>query len=278
MTTIQPSFADSEIAVPSRQSGRAGERDLRILAGRVGWRWPRLTVPDLLLPLALALWAIGIRDANTSAVNQYGLLPAVPLAYFAGFLVLLVSIGFLLARRELSAPRLALHLATLVFMIHGTAPLVYAEPRFSWAYKHFGVVNHINVHGELDASIDIYNNWPGFFALAAWFGRIAGFDGPPGAYNLADDAPAPQSDVLAYAAALLGIEPTPEVSLGSADLTPQARAFYAENRRVANGKAKRLLGWRPRYPDYRLGLRALSAITSPASTSTAPAPASSDQR
>ena len=178
MTTIQPSFADSEVAVPSRQSGRAGERDLRMLAGRVGWRWPRLTVPDLLLPLALALWANGIRNANTSAVDQYGLLPAVPLTYFAGFLVLLVSIGFLLARRELSAPRLALHLATLVFMIHGTAPLVYAEPRFSWAYKHFGIVSRINVYGELDASIDIYNNWPGFFALAAWFGRIAGFDGP----------------------------------------------------------------------------------------------------
>nr|WP_218625143.1 NAD(P)-dependent oxidoreductase [Sphingomonas sp. dw_22] len=109
-------------------------------------------------------------------------------------------------------------------------------------------------------------------------GVIAGFDGPPGAYNLADDAPAPQSDVLAYAAALLGTAPPPEVPLESASLTPQARAFYSENRRIANGKAKRVLGWRPRYPDYRLGLRALSAITSPAITSPAPAPASSDQR
>ena len=109
-------------------------------------------------------------------------------------------------------------------------------------------------------------------------GVIAGFDGPPGAYNLADDSPAPQSAVLAYAAALLGIEPTPEVPLESASLSPQARAFYSENRRIANGKAKRVLGWHPCYPDYRLGLRALSAITSPAITSTAPAPASSDQR
>lgn len=109
-------------------------------------------------------------------------------------------------------------------------------------------------------------------------GVIAGFDGPPGAYNLADDMPAPQSDVLAYAATLLGVVPAPEVPLESADLSPQARAFYLENRRVANGKAKRLLGWRPLYPDYRLGLRALSAITSPASTSTAPPAAISDQR
>ncbi|MGJ3628524.1 hypothetical protein AB5I41_19170 [Sphingomonas sp. MMS24-JH45] len=42
-----------------------------------------------------------------------------------------------------------------------------------------------------------------------------------------------------------------------AALSPAARAFHAENRRVANGKAKRVLGWRPRYPDYRVGLRAL---------------------
>jgi hypothetical protein len=178
MATIQPRLANAEVTMPAPQRGRAGKRDLPILVGRSGWRWFRLTVPDLLLPAALTLWAIGIRAANTSALDQYGLLPAVPLVYFTGFLVLIASIGVQLARRELSATRLALHLVALVFMIHATAPLVYAEPRFSWAYKHFGVVNRINVYGELDASIDIYNNWPGFFALAAWFGRIAGFDGP----------------------------------------------------------------------------------------------------
>ena len=166
------------VEIRSPRSGEADARDTETMVGRPGWRWPRLTVSDLLLPSALILWAIGIREANTSALDQYGLMTAAPLAYFTGFLVLIVSIGFQLARRELSAPRLALHVATLVFMIHGTAPLLYAGPRYSWTYKHFGVVNHINVYGGLDASIDIYNNWPGFFALAAWFGRIAGFDSP----------------------------------------------------------------------------------------------------
>lgn len=109
-------------------------------------------------------------------------------------------------------------------------------------------------------------------------GVVAGFDAPPGIYNLADDEPAPQSDVVAYACQLLGLPVPPLVPLAEAQLSPQARAFYAENRRVANGKAKRILGWRPAYPNYRLGLRALSAITSPAITSTAPPPASSDQR
>jgi nucleoside-diphosphate-sugar epimerase len=51
------------------------------------------------------------------------------------------------------------------------------------------------------------------------------------------------------------------VSLDAAGLSPAARAFYAENRRVANGKARRLLGWRPLYPDYRAGLAACLAET-----------------
>ncbi|TKD50426.1 Rossmann-fold NAD(P)-binding domain-containing protein [Sphingomonas baiyangensis] len=107
-------------------------------------------------------------------------------------------------------------------------------------------------------------------------GVAAGLDAPAGAYNLSDDLPCSQNVVIEHAARLLGMPPPPLVPVES--LSPMARGFYAENRRVANGKAKRVLGWRPRYPDYRLGLRALSATTSPASTSTAPAAASSDQR
>ncbi|MFX7829039.1 hypothetical protein ABTK25_19180, partial [Acinetobacter baumannii] len=94
-----------------------------------------------------------------------------------------------------------------------------------------------------------------------------GFDGPPGAYNLADDAPASQNEVVEHAARLLGVAPPALVSLAS--LSAMAQAFYAENRRVANGRAKRLLGWRPAYPDYRVGLGALNAMTSPASANSA---------
>ena len=107
-------------------------------------------------------------------------------------------------------------------------------------------------------------------------GVIAGFDAPAGAYNLADDTPAPQDAVIEFASKLLGIDPPPVVPLES--LSPAAREFHAENRRVANGKAKRMLGWRPLYADYRAGLRALSAITKPTAASAAPAAASPDQR
>jgi nucleoside-diphosphate-sugar epimerase len=105
---------------------------------------------------------------------------------------------------------------------------------------------------------------------------IASFDAPAGAYNIADDLPASQDQVMTYAAGLIGAPLPPIVPLVS--LSASARAFYSENRRVANGRAKRLLGWRPRYPTYREGLRALSATTSPASVSAAPNPAATDQR
>ena len=55
---------------------------------------------------------------------------------------------------------------------------------------------------------------------------------------------------------LLGQPIPPLQSLEEAGLSPAARAFYAENRRVANGKAKRILKWQPRYRTYREGLRA----------------------
>lgn len=109
-------------------------------------------------------------------------------------------------------------------------------------------------------------------------GVIAGLDAPGGAYNLADDLPCSQNTLVEEACRLLGIAPPPMQSLEKANLSPMARGFYAENRRVANAKAKRVLGWRLAYPDYATGLRALRATTSPAIASTAPAIASGDQR
>jgi nucleoside-diphosphate-sugar epimerase len=76
-------------------------------------------------------------------------------------------------------------------------------------------------------------------------------------YNLCDDEPAPNSDVIAYAAGLIGLPVPPEVPLDEAGLSPQALRFYAESKRVSNALAKAELGWRPAYPSYREGLRAI---------------------
>jgi hypothetical protein len=78
-------------------------------------------------------------------------------------------------------------------------------------------------------------------------------------YNLADDAPAPASDVVAYAAGLAGVPPPPEIPFEAAALGPMAASFYAESKRVANGLIKDELGVRLRYPTYREGLTALRA-------------------
>jgi nucleoside-diphosphate-sugar epimerase len=78
-------------------------------------------------------------------------------------------------------------------------------------------------------------------------------------YNVCDDEPASQSDVLAFAASLLGVPPPPEIPFDVAPLSPAARAFYAENKRVGNARLKRELGVRLAYPDYRAGLAAILA-------------------
>jgi nucleoside-diphosphate-sugar epimerase len=80
---------------------------------------------------------------------------------------------------------------------------------------------------------------------------------PGRAYNVCDDEACPPQEVVAYAAALLGVEPPPEIPFEAAALSPMARSFYAESKRVSNARLKRELGWRPKHPTYREGLRAL---------------------
>jgi nucleoside-diphosphate-sugar epimerase len=74
-----------------------------------------------------------------------------------------------------------------------------------------------------------------------------------GIFNVTDDAPSPPQDVVAYAASLMGVEPPPEIAFETAQLSPMARSFYGENKRVANTRIK-AEGYRFRFPDYRSAL------------------------
>jgi nucleoside-diphosphate-sugar epimerase len=74
-----------------------------------------------------------------------------------------------------------------------------------------------------------------------------------GIFNVTDDEPAPPQDVVAYAAGLMGIEPPPEIPFETAQLSPMARSFYGENKRVAN-KAIKAAGYRFQFPNYRVAL------------------------
>lgn len=86
--------------------------------------------------------------------------------------------------------------------------------------------------------------------------------GASGLFNITDDEPAPPQDVVAYAAGLMGVPPPPEQDFATADLSPMARSFYGENKRVANGKSKSVLGLAYAYPDYRTAFARMWAETS----------------
>ena len=78
---------------------------------------------------------------------------------------------------------------------------------------------------------------------------------PGSIYNVCDDAPAASADVVAFAAALLGVDPPPLIAFDNAGLSAMARSFYADNRLVSNKRIKAELGVNLRYPDFRSGLR-----------------------
>ena len=138
----------------------------------------RFAASDALLPISVILWIVGVRRIHPSPV-PLSVLPAGSVVVFlAGLGVLVLSTGLLLARRNFSTPRMALHLGALIVMLYGTAPIVYREPRFAWVFKHTAFTNYIAVYHALGRSLDIYRIWPGFFALAAWIDKVAGVSTP----------------------------------------------------------------------------------------------------
>lgn len=127
-------------------------------------------------------------------------------------------------------------------------PGIYGPGRSALERVESGKTHRIDLPGQVFSRVHVDD-------IAA--GVAAGFDAPPGAYNLADDLPTSQNAVIEEACRLLRCEPPALVPLDEAGLSPMARGFYAENRRVANGRAKRVLGWTPRFPTYREGLSGL---------------------
>lgn len=76
-------------------------------------------------------------------------------------------------------------------------------------------------------------------------------------YNVCDDLPVPPQEVIGYAAELLGLPLPPEEDFETAEMSPMARSFYAESKKVRNDRMKQELGVQLMYPDYKTGLKAL---------------------
>jgi nucleoside-diphosphate-sugar epimerase len=129
-------------------------------------------------------------------------------------------------------------------------PGIYGPGRSAFDRLRAGTAQRIVAPGQVFSRIHVDD-------LAAGLAASIARPRAGGIYNLCDDRPAPNSDVIAYAAELIGITPPPEVALAEAGLSAAARRFYAESKRVSNARAKAELGWRPAYPTYREGLRAI---------------------
>jgi hypothetical protein len=136
-------------------------------------RWP-LSAQLLSLCACVALWWSSVSWIRVGTLDDYGLLPVFPLSFFAALALLVASFVAAVCAPRPSEVVLAGHALALIVFLHGTMPLLFSEPFYPWVYKHFGVVEYIDLHGRLDSSVDIYQNWPAFFALSAWFGRVAG--------------------------------------------------------------------------------------------------------
>ncbi len=144
-----------------------------------------------------------------------------------------------------SIPDLPLH----IFRLAG----IYGPDRGPFAKVRNGTARRIIKEGQVFSRIHVED-------IALALGLSLGSPAPGAIYNLCDDDPAPPQDVIAYAAGLLGMPVPPDIRFEDADMTPMARSFYAESKRVQNDHIKQSLGWKPKYPDYHSGLAAILAF------------------
>ncbi|MDP3658976.1 SDR family oxidoreductase [Phenylobacterium sp.] len=131
-------------------------------------------------------------------------------------------------------------------------PGIYGPGRSPFDRLRAGTARRMAVEGQVFSRIHVDD-------LAAGLEASIARPRAGGIYNLCDDEPASGAEVVSHAAGLIGVEPPAQTALDLDAMSPQARRFYAENKRVSNARAKAELGWRPLYPTYREGLRAVLA-------------------
>ena len=127
---------------------------------------------------------------------------------------------------------------------------IYGPGRGPFAKVRAGTAQRVNKPGQVFSRIHVDD------IAQTLYASILSPD-PAGLYNLCDDDPAPPQDVIGYAAELLGLPLPPLISFEEADLSPMARSFYAENKRIRNDRIKKDLGVSLKYPSYKQGLKNL---------------------
>jgi hypothetical protein len=124
---------------------------------------------------ALILWMAGLPNISTAAMSDFGLASILTWQIWAAIALLAVGFSLSLDQRLVNGPLPLLHVIALVLVLHVTPVQVYETLRYSWAWKHLGIVDFIQRHGWVDTSIvtmGAYHNWPGFFLLATGLANL----------------------------------------------------------------------------------------------------------
>lgn len=171
LLALAPSFVRLSASRPAAGRARAAGQRVRRAAGAIT---RAAMIHASLISVALVAWAASLLGTHLARIDGLGLLQAMPPTYFFAVALLLVGFAVAAASDERDPRLLGAYVLALVVVIHATTAVLYAEPRYGWVYKHLGVINLIASTGRVDRSIDVYNNWPSFFAANAWLSKTSG--------------------------------------------------------------------------------------------------------
>ncbi len=134
--------------------------------------------PYLWLVAAVLVWGVSLQWVEPRAMNDLGLVSALPPGIFVG--LFLVTVGFALNLRAawFNEWRLFLYVLTLMVMLYGITALVFPTPRFATTWKLVGVTDFVINTGTVSPRVDAFMNWPGFFIFSAALTEAMGLDTP----------------------------------------------------------------------------------------------------
>ncbi|HEY2741634.1 MAG TPA: hypothetical protein VGI69_05580 [Gaiellaceae bacterium] len=123
---------------------------------------------------SLAVWSFSLRHVALERMNGLGLVSVLHVSFYIAVAILTVTFAGALRHGQVSDRVLLVLVAVLVLMLFGLTPILESVPRFAVTWRHVGIAQAILDTGHINARIDAYFNWPGFFVLVAVLARAAG--------------------------------------------------------------------------------------------------------
>jgi GT2 family glycosyltransferase len=162
----------SSPAAPAAASPRAAARAVRARNRAAAVSWISLAV-------CVALWASALGRVDLAGLSsaELGLVSVLPVTFWVALAGLMGSFCWTVTRRGSRWPVLSAHVLALVAMLYATPAILYGTLRYSWAWKHVGVIDYIannGIHFNLEDVLGVYQGWPGFFALNSFLTSASG--------------------------------------------------------------------------------------------------------